>query len=189
MTVPSDPPPSSASARPGAPVTPLFGPAVEEVRAQHTLEVDTVSTHRSRWIRSHLLYGWGGLFLFALLGLVLEGLHAWKVPLYLDAGSETRRLLFRLAHAHGTLLSLLQLGFASTLEKMPTRLFPRPLGLASGTLTGALLLLPMGFFLGGVEAVEGDPGSGIFLVPLGALLLLVALGTTFFSCFSAGKGK
>ena len=39
----------------------------------------------------------------------------------------------------------------------------------------ASLLLPGGFFLGGVVIYAGDPGLGILLVPVGALLLLTAV--------------
>ena len=37
------------------------------------------------------------------------------------------------------------------------------------------VLMPVGFFLGGVLNSEGDPSLGILLVPAGALLLVVAL--------------
>jgi len=37
------------------------------------------------------------------------------------------------------------------------------------------VLMPLGFFLGGVLNSEGDPSLGILLVPVGALLLVVAL--------------
>jgi hypothetical protein len=40
---------------------------------------------------------------------------------------------------------------------------------------GATLLLPGGFLLGGVVIYDGDPGVGIFLLPVGALLLFVAV--------------
>jgi hypothetical protein len=35
--------------------------------------------------------------------------------------------------------------------------------------------LPGGFFLGGVTAVDGDPGVGIVLVPVGAILLVTGV--------------
>lgn len=63
----------------------------------------------SQLVRLHLRIGWGALLLFIVLGLALEALHAFKVPLYVDAENETRRLLFRLAHAHGALLCLIHL--------------------------------------------------------------------------------
>ncbi|MEZ4289439.1 MAG: hypothetical protein R3E53_02455 [Myxococcota bacterium] len=34
------------------------------------------------------------------------------------------------------------------------------------------LLLPGGFLLGGVVVYEGDPGLGVLLAPVGALLVL-----------------
>jgi hypothetical protein len=37
------------------------------------------------------------------------------------------------------------------------------------------VLMPLGFFLGGVLNSEGDPSLGILLVPVGALLLVIAL--------------
>jgi hypothetical protein len=47
--------------------------------------------------------------------------------------------------------------------------------LAGNCLLGASVLLPGGFFLGGLFLYGGDPGLGVLLVPLGALLLLVAV--------------
>lgn len=49
----------------------------------------------------------------------------------------------------------------------------------------ASVLLPGGFFLGGIFIHGGDPGLGIFLVPLGAgflflVVLLTAVGVTDF---------
>lgn len=126
--------------------------------------------------RLHRAAGWWALFVFAGLGFGLETLHAFKVGAYLGVDQETRRLLFRLAHAHGALLGLVQLAFASQLSVWP--LAPGARGLASGSLLAALLLLPGGFFLGGLGAVEGDPGGGVALVPLGAGLFLVGLGIT-----------
>lgn len=135
-------------------------------------------------VRLHMLWGFGGLFLYSLLGVVLEFLLAYKVPLLIDVENSERRLLFRLAHAHGTLLSLFEVAFAFAL----TRLKPEgPIGgrlrLASGSLSAATLLIPSGFFLGGLGAESGDPGLLIALVPSGALLLLVGLGLTFREIF------
>ncbi len=131
--------------------------------------------HRARNIRRHLIEGWGGLFVFTCLGVTLECLLAFKVPLYVDVDSESRRLLWRLAHAHGTLLSLIHLAAAFSFGRFAESAFPRPAGLISGTLSGAGLLIPGGFFLAGLDAHSGDPGLSIALVPAGALLLLVAL--------------
>ncbi|MDP7573332.1 MAG: hypothetical protein QF391_17145, partial [Myxococcota bacterium] len=48
---------------------------------------------------------------------------------------------------------------------------------ASWCLAGATLLLPGGFLLGGVWIYGGDPGRGILLVPVGALMLFAAVGS------------
>jgi hypothetical protein len=124
--------------------------------------------------RRHLRVGWWSLFVFATLGLVLESLHGFKVRAYLDASSETRRLMWTLAHAHGTLLSLIHIAFALTLRGAPELNLRRP-ELISGALIGASVLLPGGFFLGGVVFYAGDPGLGVLLVPVGAVLLLTAV--------------
>jgi hypothetical protein len=129
---------------------------------------------RERSIRRHLIEGWGGLFLFTCLGIALECLLAFKVPLYVDVESESRRLLWRLAHAHGTLFSLIHLAAAFSFGRFAERAFPQPAGLISGTLTAASLLIPGGFFLAGVDARAGDPGLSIALVPAGAVFLLIA---------------
>jgi hypothetical protein len=114
------------------------------------------------------------LLLFLSLGLALEVLHGLKVGYYLKVSHETRRLMWTLAHAHGTLLALVNLGFAFTLRLLPE--WPvRPRGTASVCLRAATLLMPAGFFLGGVRVYAGDPGLGIVLVPIGGLLLFVAV--------------
>lgn len=128
---------------------------------------DETATFRQR----HLRFGWTTLLLFATLGAVLESLHGFKVDWYLAVGNETRRLMWRLAHAHGTFLSLVHVAFALTLPYAKVRSPALP----SACLIGASVALPGGFWLGGIGVQGGDPGVGIFLVPLGVLLLLTAL--------------
>lgn len=111
------------------------------------------------------------------MGLLLEALHGFKVRWYLDQDNETRRLMWTLAHAHGTLVALIQFAFAGVVRMCSAgscgwRKVASPLLLASG------LLLPLGFFLGGVATYAGDPGVGVLLTPLGALALLVAILVT-----------
>jgi hypothetical protein len=130
-------------------------------------------------VRRHLLLGWGALFFFIILGTCLEYFHAFKVPLYVDLDHQTRRLLWRLAHAHGALLSLLHLGAATTFSWLGERRAPQAAAVISFCLTGALFALPLGFFLGGLSAVDGDPGAFIALVPVGALFLLCGVGLLF----------
>ena len=122
----------------------------------------------------HLRAGWWGLSLFVLLGALLELLHAIKSPFYVDGGRETTRLLLRLAHAHGTLLSIVNVVYALTL-----RARPRAGGaLGSAALLASLVLLPGGFLVGGLWARGGDPGLGVLLVPAGAVALVVACALT-----------
>ena len=124
--------------------------------------------------RRHLRFGWWSLLVFATLGLLLESFHGFKVRGYLDVSNETRRLMWTLAHAHGTLLALIHIAFALTLRAAPETVVPN-LRLVSGALVSASLLLPGGFFLGGVVFYAGDPGLGVLLVPVGATLLLTAV--------------
>jgi len=128
-------------------------------------------------VRRHFLVGWWSVFGFAGLGLVLEAFHGFNIGAYLDAANETRRLMWTLAHAHGTLLGLVHIVFGLTLTQLP-RLEPAVMRLASQALVGASIFLPLGFFLGGVRFYAGDPGLGIALVPVGAVLLLAAVWQT-----------
>ena len=125
-------------------------------------------------VRMHLRFGWWTVLVFLVLGAVLETLHGFKVGLYVDTTNEVRRSMWRLAHAHGTLLGLINVAFAATLPLAPAW----PEGsrrIASRCLVAAAVLLPAGFFLGGVNVYGGDPGLGILLVPPGGALLFVAV--------------
>lgn len=117
----------------------------------------------------HLRHGWWSLVVFITLGLVLETLHGFKVGWYLDANVEMRRLMFTLAHAHGTLIALLNIAAGLTLRNVTGLELDAA---ASQSLRWGALLLPAGFFLGGLVIHDGDPSLGILLVPVGALLLL-----------------
>lgn len=124
----------------------------------------------------HLRFGWWSLLLFGAAGLVLESFHGFKVGLYLDVGNDTRRLMWTLAHAHGTLLALVHLAWAMTVRTVDLRM--ANLAVVSRALTLASVLLPGGFFLGGIRFYSGDPGVGILLVPVGAVCLLYAAAST-----------
>ena len=112
-----------------------------------------------------------GLCCFTALGLMLEALHGFKVGLYLDVGNETRRLLWRLAHAHGSLIGIVNVGYALVAKSWPRLEDP----LAGRALLSALVLMPLGFFLGGLFAEAGDPGAAVGLAVAGAVALLFAL--------------
>ena len=128
----------------------------------------------SDYSHRHLRLGWWWLLVFAGLGLILETLHGFKVGAYLNVSNETRRLMWRLAHAHGTLLGAVNILFALTLRTVSDSTF-RDLRTISRLLVGASILLPLGFFLGGVQFYGGDPGLGVLVVPVAAVLLLAAL--------------
>lgn len=121
----------------------------------------------------HLRFGWWSLLAYLSLGLVLEALHGFKLGWYLDAGNEMRRLMLTLAHAHGTLLALVNLAAGLTLRVVKDFTLSRFTSLA---LRSAGVLLPLGFFLGGIRIYGGDPGIGVILVPVGGLLLLGGVG-------------
>jgi hypothetical protein len=125
----------------------------------------------------HFRFGWWALFVFAALGVALEAMNGFKFGWYLSVANETRRLLLTLAHAHGVLLGLVNIAFAASVRATVAEetAWARR---ASPCLLAAGVLLPGGFALGGLVFYGGDPGLGIALVPVGAVLLLVGLFLT-----------
>ena len=120
----------------------------------------------------NLRFGWVSLLVFLSLGAVLETLHGFKIGWYVDVGNETRRLMFTLAHAHGTLLAVVNIAAGLTariVERFSLR------SSVSFSLIWAAILLPAGFFLGGIIIYDGDPGLGVWLVPIGAALLFYGI--------------
>jgi len=127
-----------------------------------------------RCARHHLRLGWWLLLVFLTLGLVLEFMHGFKIRWYLDVSNETRRLMWRLAHAHGNLLALVHLAFSAGV-RLSAGGDPSWRRWASRLLTSGSILLPGGFFLGGLVVHGSDPWIGILLVPVGAFLLLAGV--------------
>jgi len=110
--------------------------------------------------------GWISLALWITFGVLLEGLIGFRTPSYLDDG--VRREMFRMAHAHGTLLNLILIGAA-----ICARLDMIRLGrMTSLGLCTAAILLPAGFLFGGLWHFKDEPGPAILLVPIGAIVLL-----------------
>ena len=108
--------------------------------------------------------GFLGLFAWACLGVSLELAHAFKVAFFFS--DDLTRLLLRLAHAHGVGLALIVLSHAAVGSE-----------LSSGrALRISAWLIPLGFLLGAIGHPEGDPSIGILLTPIGAALLIFALG-------------
>jgi hypothetical protein len=125
----------------------------------------------------NLRFGWWSLLVFLSVGAILETLHGFKIGWYVDVGNETRRLMFTLAHAHGTLLALVNIAAGLTMQ-MVERFTLRPS--VSLGLIWAAILLPAGFFLGGIVIYDGDPGLGVWLVPIGAALLFYSIARIAF---------
>src|SRR5438445_13039440 len=93
----------------------------------------------------NLRFGWWSLLIFLLFGGALETLHGFKIGWYLDVGNEVRRLMFTLAHAHGTVLALVNIAAglnARRIVRLDLRL-PTP-----RAVMWAPVLLPAGFVPG-----------------------------------------
>ncbi len=125
------------------------------------------------YVQRHLRVGWWSFLVFATFGLFLESLHGFKVRAYLDVSNETRRLMWTLAHAHGVLLALVNVLVGLSIRVLPDVGLARR-RLVSAALLAATVLIPGGFFLGGVVFYAGDPGLGVLILPIGAVALLVA---------------
>lgn len=112
------------------------------------------------------------LFVALAFGITLETLHGFKAVAYLM--DPVRRELWTLAHFHGVALALVNLVYVAWTQRTG-------LGPDSGAVTTSLMagsvLLPLGFFLSGVGHYGSDPGLGIFLAPVGAGLILFAIGS------------
>jgi hypothetical protein len=130
-----------------------------------------------RLVQRHLRIGWWSLLFFLSMGLALEAMHGLKLGWYVDVPNHTRRLMWTLAHAHGSILAIVHVAFAATLSIAGVAAAPR-FQAASRCLTLAIICLPGGFFLGGLFFWGGDPGLGILFVPIGGALLLAAVLTT-----------
>jgi len=133
----------------------------------------------------HQVWGWRLLLLFLFLGMVLDGMHGFKVGFYLDPQNRMRRELWTLAHAHGTLVAVVHLLYSFSIT-MNWWANGRRAKLASNMLFAAALLLPGGFFLGGIAPSEGDPWIGVWAVPVGGLFLLSAV---FLATLERGRQK
>src|ERR1700758_231973 len=132
----------------------------------------TPTRHITEPADRNLRFGWWSLLVFLSLGAVLEALHGFKIGWYVDVGNDTRRLMFTLAHAHGTLLAVVNIAAGLTARIVERFTLRSSVSLA---LIWAAILLPAGFFLGGIVIYDGDPGLGVWLVPIGAALLFYSV--------------
>jgi len=133
--------------------------------------------------RRHRRFGWTSLFVWMSAGLVIETLHGFKAAAYLL--DPVRRELWTLAHFHGSLLSVVNLAYVRWAEAPGLGAAARVN--ASRSLIAGSVLMPLGFLLGGAFHYEGDPGFGIFLAPIGALALLVAVWVQMRAAWSGPK--
>src|SRR5206468_12955368 len=134
----------------------------------------------------NLRFGWWSLLVFLSLGAVLETLHGFKIGWYVDVGNETRRLMFTLAHAHGTLLALVNIAAGLTARFVERFALRSSVSIA---LIWAAILLPVGFFLGGIVIYDGDPGVGVWLVPIGAALLFYGIARIALDLSRRNQGR
>src|SRR4030095_295786 len=88
--------------------------------------------------------GWISLATWIVFGFLIEDLIGFRSPVLLD--DSVRREMFRLAHAHGTLLNLVLIAAA-----ICARLDLIAVGrITSLGLRAAVVLLPVGFLLAGL---------------------------------------
>ena len=125
------------------------------------------SKQTSGWPVEGLMFqGWVSIALWMSFGLLLEGLLGYKIPAYLEDAQ--RRELFRLAHAHGTLLGLVVIAAALSVRSLQIH----PPRVAAQAMRIGSVLMPLGFLLSGAWHPEGDPGLAIWLVPPSALMII-----------------
>lgn len=112
---------------------------------------------------------WYSLAFWMTAGLFLEGLLAFRSPAYLQ--DPMRRELFRLAHAHGTVLNIVTLVAGLYLSKG----LISPPSIVLWSLRLGVIAMPLGFLLGGISHSETDPGIGILLAPVGGLMIIFGI--------------
>jgi len=123
---------------------------------------------QTRLCRRIAFQGWLSLAFWMSVGFLLESLMAFKASAYLD--DLQRRELFRLAHAHGSLLGVVLVLVALWVER-GSRLSRA----AIFALRFGAVVMPVGFLAAGLWHPESDPGLAIWLVPIGALPLIFSL--------------
>jgi len=121
--------------------------------------------------RRNLRAGWWTLLIFVCLGVLLETGLAFRGHFYMDVSQQTRRLMWRLSHAHGTLLALLNIlyGILTSHALIARQPF------SARALLAASWLIPGGFFLAGLFAYHSTPGLATLLIPPAAALLVISI--------------
>jgi len=112
--------------------------------------------------------------IFVASGIWLEAMIGLRVSGWVD--HPLQREFLRLGHAHGGILSILNIGLGWGLHRLQTPDgWARRIRLAG--LFGAVLV-GLGFFVAGLTHGPTDPGPTILIVPAGALLLVMSLAAT-----------
>jgi hypothetical protein len=133
----------------------------------------TTAVEADAYAARHITLGLSSLLVYTVVGFGLEALHAFKLQAYLAVSNDTRRLMWTLGHAHGTLLGLIDIAIGGVLRI--GLLGVRRIRAVWWLLAVSTIALPSGFFLGGIAFYSGDPGVGAALIPLGAVALIAAL--------------
>ncbi len=129
-----------------------------------TTHADRTRQHREK--ADARAFGFLSLFLWTSLGFALEAAHAFKLSSYLDQPQKRELLVW--GHAHGVGLALTLLVYAALGAELPTRHAGKLLRFGASA-------MPLGFVLSIFYTSESDPGPAIWLVPVGALCLLLGL--------------
>lgn len=110
-----------------------------------------------------------GIAVWMSFGLLLEGLIAFRIPDYLS--DAITREMFRLAHAHGTLLSLVMVavGLAWKAEFIVLG------SVANWMLRIGSVAMPVGFMLGGIGNSANDPSPLVFIAPAGGVMVIFGI--------------
>lgn len=121
--------------------------------------------------RAHLRLTIASIAVFLAFGIVLEGLYGLRRAEWMD--DEIRREFWRLGHAHGGLLGVLNLALAWAMGRLAT-----PVAWASRIRLAAWVgagMVGLGFFGGGLFHGPTDPGPAVLVVPAGAAMVLATL--------------
>jgi hypothetical protein len=126
-------------------------------------------------VQSLLMQSFIGIAAWMSFGLLLEGFLGFRVSGYMS--DLARREMFRLAHTHGTLLSILLLISALTISS--NLVYPNKFAILS--LRIGTILMPLGFLLGGIWTNKEEPNLLVFLAPIGGILVIFGLINFVFS--------
>lgn len=123
--------------------------------------------------------GWTTLLGWACVGLAIEGAHGFKLSSYLD--DPLTRELCTLGHAHGVGLALVVLAFGEA--GLPVLAAAAQRSTLTMLAVGSVLV-PCAFMLSSIAHPEGDPNVLVWLVPIGAVMVLAALLRTALATWS-----